>query len=315
MPGAEKLYLLAVALLIDLVAGDPKWLPHPVRLIGTAIEKGEAALRRIKPLPPRAAGIILWLLITGGVYGAVYFIEKAVKGSLLGDAVIILLLSSTIALRGLAGEGRKTIGLVSEGKLDEARAGLKSLVGRDTEGLDAPGILRAATESLAENASDGVIAPVFYYILGGLPLAFAYKAANTLDSMTGYKNERYIEFGWASARLDDLANLIPARLTGLFIAAGAVLLRLKGKRSFMTMLRDGGKHPSPNSGIPMAAMAGALGASLGGPALYGGKLIDKPFIGKEGDPVTIASARAALRLTFVSCLLGSLAIGLIGGLI
>lgn len=307
--------VLGLAVLVDLLIGDPRWLlPHPVRVIGWAIERLERILR--KTLPPRAGGVVLAVLIPGGVYAVMSFATNfLLKFPYIGSAAIVLLLSTTIAIRGLVGEAAKIILLLRKGELPRARGELKSLAGRDTENLGPPEIVRAVIESLAENASDGIVAPIFYYALGGLPLAMAYKAVNTLDSMVGYKNERYIRFGWASARLDDLANLIPARLTGLFISLASVLPGMSIRRAFMTMLRDGGKHPSPNSGVPMAAMAGALGITLGGPAVYGGKLLKKPFIGDAGSPPSLDSARGAMRLTLLGSLFGAAVFAVLGALL
>jgi adenosylcobinamide-phosphate synthase len=299
--------VLILAIFIDLLLGDPRWFPHPVRIMGFAIERGERILRKL--FSPLAGGVILCVSVVGGTYAAVYCLDKLLKAHPAGGVVSAFLLWTTISLRGLAGEGRKVFAFLDEGRLDDARRELRSLVGRDTGRLDENSVRKAVIESLAENASDGIIAPVFFYVLGGLPLAFAYKAVNTLDSMVGYRNPHYILFGRASARLDDIANFIPSRLTGLFLSAGAFLLGLDGRGACKIMLRDGRKHPSPNSGVPMAAMAGALHITLGGPAIYGGTLVGKPFIGEGAIILSEADGKKALRLTFISSLLCSLFLG------
>jgi len=171
-------------------------------------------------------------------------------------------------------------------------------VGRDTENLNEKGVLKATMETLAENLSDGIIAPLFFLALGGLPLAMAYKAINTLDSMVGYRNERYLEFGRASARCDDLANFIPARITGLLMVAAAPLFALSAKNAWRIMGRDGRNHSSPNSGMPEAAVAGALGVRLGGTNLYGGKPVEKPTIGDAVKQISQESWRGAIRLMY-----------------
>ena len=184
------------------------------------------------------------------------------------------------------------------GDLAAARRYLSNIVGRDTAELDEPEIWRATVETVAENTSDGVIAPIFYLILGGPLLAIAYKAINTLDSMVGYRNERYLEFGRASARFDDLVNFIPARITGLLMVAAAPLLGLSAKNSWRIMRSDGRNHSSPNSGIPEAAVAGALGIRLGGTNLYAGKPVAKPTIGDAIQQISQASWRGAVRLMY-----------------
>jgi adenosylcobinamide-phosphate synthase len=297
--------MLALALLADLTTGDPAWFKnfHPVSLIGRLVSLVEPVLRGL--LPARIAGAVLAVIIPAGVYSGAYYFQACIISYPWGWIAIALVLSTLIALRGLISEGRKILGLVNLNDLTGARRGLRSLCGRDPDGLDEAGLRRAVIESLAENASDGVIAPIFYFVLGGLPLAFAYKAVNTLDSMVGYRNEKYMEFGWASARLDDAANFIPARLTGIFISTAALLFG-KGTGAFRTMLRDGRNHPSPNSGVPMAAMAGALGITLGGKTVYGGKFVEKPLIGSGGDnALSGKSASEAVKFTFAGSLLGA----------
>ncbi len=276
----------------------------------------------------KLAGVILVVIITGLTYFLFHIITSVlleVKPTAVTSyvlfAVFVYLVSTTVATRDLLGSAMAVIGEAAAGSIGPARRKLGMIVGRDTHSLDRRSILKAVIETLSENASDGIVAPMFYFALGGLPLAMAYKAVNTLDSMVGYRNETYKNFGWAAARLDDIANYIPARITGFLIVAAAFIIcffrvvggefsrwfrntgtaskirlselpaNLKqgftqsnfrsGINAFKMMFRDGMKHSSPNSGIPEAAMAGALGVRLGGPATYGGIFVNKPYIGEE----------------------------------
>jgi adenosylcobinamide-phosphate synthase len=305
--------------LLDLLLGDPHWLPHPVRIIGAAISKTELLLRRSLTTPPaeKLGGIILVALIVLPVFCITFIVNMMIYRSfqtsitdlaaLLGAVVLIYLTFTTIAARGLISAGRRVIRSIKENDIVSARKNLAMIVGRDTENLSEKEILKATIETLSENLSDGIVAPVFYLVLGGLPLAMIYKAVNTLDSMVGYKNERYRDFGWAAARFDDIANYVPARITGLFIVLSSALFSgslQTALNSFRTMLRDGRKHSSPNSGVPEAAMAGALGIILGGPSTYGGVLHEKPYIGQDkGGSYLIASERTtgiAIIASFLS---------------
>jgi adenosylcobinamide-phosphate synthase len=299
---------IVLAFLLDALIGDPKWLPHPVRLIGRAIEKMELALRpRIKN--QKLAGVMLVVVIVGAALTASLIAIWALRSfedgaaAILARTLIIYLVATTISLRGLV---ESVKGVLQSHDLDDARKRLSHIVGRDTQGLDKDGVRRAAVETLAENTSDGVVAPLFYLAIGGLPLAVLYKAVNTLDSMVGYKNEEYIKMGWASARLDDLLNYVPARITGLLLALAALLMPgARMTEALRVMLRDGRKHPSPNAGVPEAAVAGALGIRLGGPSTYGGKTVEKPFIGDEkGSVSSLRGAVSPTRLAVIASALG-----------
>ncbi|GAB4486373.1 MAG: adenosylcobinamide-phosphate synthase CbiB [Thermodesulfovibrionales bacterium] len=313
---------LICAFFLDLAIGDPRWLPHPVRLMGRLIMRIEAFLRTdLKPESERAAGVLLVLLVVIPVGLVTCLIHRLLLSSslsllvIISMAVLVYLVSTTIAVRGLIDSGRLVIESVRDQALAAARRKLSMIVGRDTETLSEEGVLRATIETLAENLSDGVIAPVFYLVVGGLPLAMAYKAINTLDSMVGYRNERYLRFGWASARLDDIANYLPARLTGLLIVCAAFFYSLlqrepnplgRAHAALSIMKRDGRNHTSPNSGMPEAAMAGALGVQLGGPSTYGGKLIEKPYIGDRADGDYLAASHRAVVLVKMCSTLGVL---------
>jgi adenosylcobinamide-phosphate synthase len=310
---------LIAAFLLDLSIGDPRWLPHPVRLIGRGIVFLENMIRtRIQENHERLAGVLLVVMIVMPAALLAYFIREVLllpgHGVLAvaAAAVMVYLVATTIALRELVSSAKLVLTSVKQGDLVTARSNLSMIVGRDTQNLDEDGVLRATIETVSENLSDGVIAPLFYLAIGGLPLAIAYKAINTLDSMVGYKNEKYLSFGWAAARLDDVANYVPARLTGILIVLASYcyfLVRRPGspffraRDSFRVMRRDGRNHTSPNSGIPEAAMAGCLGVRLGGPSTYGGVLVQKPFIGDDctGDYGT-ACEQAIGVILLASCI-------------
>jgi len=299
--------ILLLAFLLDAAVGDPRWLPHPVRMIGRAINGIEKILRKYfkSPSQEKIGGAILVVVIVIPVFLITFFVCNAIRLftdspiHLIGIVLLIYLTATTIAVRELINSAQAVIKAVKDKDIKTARNSLSTIVGRDTENLNEEKILKATMESLAENLSDGVIAPVFYLVLGGLPLAMAYKAINTLDSMVGYKNEKYANFGWAAARLDDIANYIPARISGALIVLSSFLIRLFTDSpihpftSIKVIIRDGRKHTSPNAGIPEAAMAGALGVKFGGPSTYGGIVVDKPYIGiyTAGDHL-IASEKA-----------------------
>lgn len=296
-------WLVLGAFGLDLLLGDPRGWPHPVVWIGRLIQRLEdlwtARLGR-----SRLAGILLTLstlLVAGGAaYGLL--VLAGFLHPWLHAAAALWLSWTCLALRSLHRESLEVVRHLEAGDLEEARRALSLIVGRDTAGLDEEGILRAAVETVAENTSDGVVAPLFYLCLGGPVLGILFKAVNTLDSMVGYKNERYREVGWASARLDDLLNLVPSRLTGLLMALAAVPLRLNVCGALRIMWRDGRKPKSPNAGIPEAAVAGALDIRLGGPAVYFGTRVEKPTLGDDDRPVTPAAYRQAVHLMYLASL-------------
>lgn len=285
---------MAAAYIADRAIGDPAWMPHPVRLIGRAVQWLESVLYSNSLV----MGALLTLMVVGSTYAASYAVVAGASNHLhafVAWFIVVYLAASCLALRGLVDSVRKVL---DADEITDARERLSHIVGRDTANLDMSAVRRAAIESLAENASDGVIAPMFYLALGGAPLALAYKAASTLDSMVGYNNDRYGLFGRASARLDDALNFIPARITGALICLGAGIVTggEAMRRSFSVMLRDGDKHKSPNAGVPEAAMAGAIDARLGGPSSYGGVIVEKPYIGDGDDAITPDAASAAVRI-------------------
>ena len=294
-------YQIVIALLLDLVFGDPRWLPHPVRIIGRLIAALEEPARRAIP-DARLAGSLtaLAVILTATLAtGAIIWVAGWVHPRL-GDAVSILLLYTTLAARDLADHSKGVYRALARFDLAEARRLVSWLVGRDTERLTEPEVVRAAVESVAENTVDGIIAPLFFAALGGPIAAMAYKAASTLDSMIGYRNERYIDFGRTAAEIDDGANWLPARLAVPIITAAAALTGQQASAAWRIARRDGRKHMSPNAGIAEAAFAGALGIRLGGVMQRRGRPVNLPEI---GDPVvTLARGQilAANRMMYAA---------------
>lgn len=304
-------WLVAAAFGVDLLFGDPRFLPHPVVWIGRLINHLETLL--VGLLERRRVTGILLVALTLAITGlAGWFLLRlaALVHPWLGAAVALWLAFTTLALHSLHAESRRVVSWLEAGNLDEARRSLALIVGRETGGLDEEGILRACIETVAENTSDGVIAPLFYLFLGGPVLGLLYKAVNTLDSMVGYRDDRYRELGRAAARLDDFVNLLPARLTGLLMVVAAVPLGLNGWNALRILLRDARKPASPNAGFPEAAAAGALGVQLGGPATYFGQRVEKPTLGDPDRPPTVASYRATIRLMYLTAFCG-LGLGLL----
>jgi adenosylcobinamide-phosphate synthase len=297
------------AFALDILIGDPRWMPHPVVWVGKSIKGLEDRIRGWND--SRFGGMVLTAVVVLGVFMLANIVNYLARtpistiGSFIGLILIIWLVSTTFALRGLISAVK---GVLDASPLDKAREKLLMIVGRDTNDLDDEGVVRAAIETLSENTSDGVLAPMFYLALGGLPLALTYKAVNTLDSMVGYKNEKYMNIGWASAKLDDIFNYIPARITGVLIVAASYIYSGGKKedaiRAFRTMLKDGSKHSSPNAGVPEAAMAGALGVRLGGPSYYDGELFDKPFIGKAISEDIRSECQRAIGITITASIIG-----------
>ncbi len=293
--------LFAAILLLDLLLGDPHSWPHPIVWIGRLITRLENWLRDAVTAK-RLAGtllVFLTLLITAASAGLLLTFAAAFT-DLLAWLVSLWLGWSCLALRSLHMESATVIKDLEAGDLTAARQSLSMIVGRETANLNEEQILKATLETVAENASDGVIAPLFYLLIGGPVLGLVYKAASTLDSMVGYKNEKYREFGWAGARLDDLLNYIPARLTGGLFVLSAFPLQLNGYGAWQTMLRDAGKHASPNAGWPEAAAAGALGVQFGGAATYFGQQVEKPTFGDADQRPSSKHYRQLIRLLYAS---------------
>ena len=271
----------AAGLLLDLLFGDPVWLYHPVRLIGNWISWGERKLRKVCGTHLTAAGGVLWVL-TAGMAFAIPFGLLALAGWI-HPALRFLLETfwcfQILAAKCLASESRKVYDRLKARDLPGARKAVSMIVGRDTEKLTEEGVTKAAVETVAENTSDGVTAPLIYLLIGGAPLGFLYKAVNTMDSMLGYKNDRYLYFGRIPAKMDDVFNHIPARVTALLMTISAFLTGLDGKNAWKIYRRDRKKHASPNAAQTESVCAGALGVRLAGDAVYFGKLYKKEFIG------------------------------------
>ncbi len=283
----ETVVLVLVALALDLALGDPRWLPHPVRGLGWTIAHTERALRARYPRHERAAGVLLAIGVVGGTYGVAWaaidlagWLHPMAAWGVESAAIY-----AAFAPRDLWQHAGRVSKALAHGDLAEAKRRVAMMVGRDVEPLDEKGVTRATVESVAENTVDGVTAPLCFALLGGGPLAMAYRAINTLDSIVGYKTEPYTRIGWASARLDDTANFLPARLTALLMPLAGGLLGGSIRDGYAVIARDGRKHDSPNSGLPEAAMAGVLGIELGGPHWYQGTYYPSPSIGIARRPI------------------------------
>ena len=299
---------LTLAVVLDALLGDPPRLPHPVRWMGRAIQRLEPRFRTL-PLSPGPAGALMAILLVAGVW-LVCRLMVALAAAVHPVAAILVqavMIYTCISARGLADAALAVAKALGTEGLDAGRRAVGLIVGREVDRLDATGVARATVETVAENLVDGVVSPLFFTVLGGAPLAMAYKMINTLDSMIGYKNERYLLFGRFAARLDDAANFIPARLSVAFIALAARLLKLPGRQALAVARRDGRAHASPNAGYPEAAFAGALGLWMGGPNHYHGRRVEKPIIGNGLADTRTADIHRACRLMLTAALLTFLA--------
>jgi len=291
---------LVLVCILDAVFGDPRWLPHPVRVLGFAIRGYERVV--LKSLNGAVAQSLAGLFIAIGLpvlcfFGTQWIIDQAYHlNGYVGHAVWILFGYTALAARDLADHAMTVHRALVAGSLEDARHAVSLIVGRDTATLSEPEVIRATIETVAESTSDGVMAPLLFLALGGPPLAWAYKAVNTLDSMIGYRTASYRHFGWASARLDDLINWIPARLSGLcLVLAAGIRLGTSGS-AWHILLRDGSKHISPNSGWPEAAMAGALQVQVGGWNVYAGISEEHPKLGEAINSLSPSHIQLAVQL-------------------
>lgn len=297
---------IGAALVLDMLVGDPRFQWHPVRIIGRAAMALEGPSRSLVR-SQRLAGIIVAVMVIGGT-GLVFALIIGAAGRispLLEGILSVIILYTAFAARDLADHSNAVLAALESGDIETARKRVARIVGRDTEMLDEPAIVRAAVESVAENTVDGILAPLSFAFLFGPVGAMVYKAVSTLDSTFGYKNERYLHFGWASARIDDIAAYLPARLGAVFIAGAAALLGERPVNAVRIMLRDGGKHASPNAGIPESGFAGALGVQLGGPVVRRGHIGAMPLIGDPRTPLGREHIRKANRLMYGSVLLAA----------
>ena len=311
-----SLLALLAGFLLDLLIGDPHFLYHPVRLVGALISFLEKWIRKLFPKTERGeffGGILMAVLVIAVttavpallVFGASFWCVQA------RFVVETILCYWLLATKSLKDESMKVYDRLKNGTLDEARYAVSMIVGRDTRELTETGVTKAAVETVAENASDGVIAPMLYMAIGGVPLMFLYKGINTMDSMLGYKNDKYLYFGRIAAKLDDVANYIPARISGWLMVAGTVFTGMDTKNAAKIYKRDRRNHASPNSAQTEAAMAGALDVQLAGNAYYFGKLYEKPTIGDPIRPVEPEDIKRANRLMYAASILGVVVFGLL----
>ena len=301
---------LVLGFFIDLLVGDPRWLYHPVRIIGNGISFLESCFRRRFPATQkgeRMGGFLLVILICAGSalvpFGILYVAYEI--HTLLGIGMETFFCYQMLAVKSLKQESMRVFEELEKGDLQGARYAVSMIVGRDTQSLDEAGVTKAAVETVAENTSDGIIAPLFYMAIGGPVLMFFYKGVNTMDSMVGYKNEKYLNFGRYAAKLDDILNYIPARISAWLMIAGARVLGFDSKNAVKIFKRDRYNHASPNSAQTEAVMAGALDVQLAGNAYYFGKLCEKPTIGDAIRPVEKKDIPRANQLLYVSAALGT----------
>ncbi len=298
---------IITAYILDLIIGDPSWLPHPVRIIGKIIEYLERALRKNNQgrQTEKIKGIILTVITVGLSYFTIYFFIyiAGIISPGLKFAFSSFFIFTTLSTKNLGEEAFSVYRALAKDNLELARERVSRIVGRDTKDLDEEEIVRATIESIAEGTVDGIISPLFYAVLGGAPLAMAYKAVNTLDSMVGYKNKKYLQFGWFSAKLDDLVNYIPARLNLFLIPMASIFIRAKTLMVLKMIFRDGKKSPSPNAGIPEAGFAGALGIQLGGVNFYRGVKEYRPILGEKLKKKSPKDILKAIRLSYAVSIL------------
>ena len=298
-----ELQILA-AMMLDLLLGDPRWLPHPVRAMGWLISRLERLARGVLG-DRRIAGAALAAGVVGlSGLGSWAILQAAnLAHPLAGDIVSIILIYTCLSARDMVRHSEIIRQKLDADDLPAARAATAMIVSRDTDALDEAGICRSTVESVAENLADGVIAPLLFAVVAGPIGAIVFKAVSTLDSMVGYKNERYIRLGWASAKLDDIANFIPARLTGPAVAIAAALTGGRAGRAMKICWRDHNLHASPNSAWSESAFAGALGIQLGGPTIYDGQVIEHPTLGDADEPIRPGHIRKANRLFIATALI------------
>ncbi len=306
----KLIIIVAAGFVLDLLLGDPRWLPHPVCLIGKLISGGEKALRRVFPKSQRGelvGGAVLWFLVTGLSFAVPFLLLKglALVSPWAEYIVETIFCYQIFAAKSLKTESMRVYEPIKAKDLAGSRKYLSWIVGRDTEHLDFKQITKAVVETVAENTSDGVIAPMLFMVIGGAPLGFLYKGVNTLDSMVGYKNDKYLYFGRFSALADDVFNYIPARITALAMVVSGFFTGFDGKNAWKIYLRDRHNHASPNSAHPESACAGALNLQLAGDAYYFGKLYKKKTIGDDNREIEAEDIPRACRLmygTAVICL-------------
>lgn len=308
--------VMTVGFVLDLMFGDPHWMPHPVRAMGWLISHLETRIRGLLPKTPhgeRLGGIFLvtGVLLAAGTFSYGILRIAALIHPAVRLAVECFMCYQMLAAKGLRDESMKVRIALKAHDVEAARTAVSMIVGRDTQSLTESGIIKAAVETVAENTSDGVIAPLFYIAFGGAPWAYLYKAVNTMDSMVAYKNERYINFGRTAARLDDLLNFIPARLYALLMIVASFITSLDGRGAIRIYCRDRRSHKSPNSAQTEAVCAGALQVQLAGPAYYFGVLHEKPTIGDDIRPIEADDIARANLLLYMTSILAVMVLSII----
>lgn len=307
---------IILGFILDFIFGDPRWLPHPICFIGKLISITEKAVRRFcgeKPEGLLMGGFVLVVIVLTVTFAVPYFILTLAEmySPVLAFAVETFMFYQIFAMRSLKEASLQVYDALKSGDLQEARKKLSWIVGRDTAELTDEEVAKAAVETVAENTSDGVIAPLFFMFIGGAPLAFLYKAINTMDSMVGYKNDKYLYFGRCAAKLDDVANFIPARISGLLMVAAAYFLNMDASGSWRIFKRDRRHHLSPNSAMTESAAAGALGITLGGGHFYFGKWVPKDTIGDEVKKTDAEDIVKMNGLMYMTCILSILTFSLV----
>ncbi len=298
------LYIIFAAFILDQILGDPESLPHPIRWMGRSISALEPRFRKFNvSLKTSGAILSIFLILITWCLTSILILSAQIIHPVFKIVIEIILIYYCISIRSLRDSAMEVYKLLNHGELGAAKKKLTFIVGRDVEKLSEEGVARAAVETVAENLVDGVISPLFFAAIGGAPLAMAYKMVNTLDSMIGYKNEKYRDFGKTAAKIDDAANFIPARLSIPVISLAVQILTGKGWRAFKTSIKEGSRHTSPNAGYPEAAFAGGLEVCLGGPNYYGGQLVPKPYMGERLEKANIEHIRKACDIMMLSSLL------------
>lgn len=295
--------MMILAYILDLIIGDPYSFPHPVRFIGNLIRFVESKIRSIAKTPKqlKIGGFILWIITIGTTFIVTNLIVSAFAFSKISYSIIAsIILYTTLSTKCLADEAKKIYKVLKTGDIEKSRKQLSYIVGRDTTNLNEQEIIRATVETVAENTVDGILAPMMYGFIGGPVLAMVYKAINTLDSMVGYKNEKYKDIGFASAKIDDIANFIPARITPFFMMIASLMIGLNAKESIRIAIRDRKNHKSPNCAYPEGAVAGALEVQLGGTNIYFGKEVYKPTIGDKHRELEIEDILKTNKIMYVT---------------
>ena len=303
-----SIYACIIGFILDMIFGDPHWLYHPIRLIGKLITNTEKLVRSCFPKTKsggRMGGIVLAIIVMAVSTGIPLMILVICYKIhvYLGVAIESIFCYQLLATKSLKVESMKVYKALKDGDLEKARYAVSMIVGRDTKSLNAVGITKAAVETVAENTSDGSIAPLIGIIIGGAPLGFLYKSINTMDSMIGYKNDKYINLGRFAAKLDDIVNYIPARLSAYMMILSAYILGMDGKNAYRIYKRDRYKHASPNSAHTESVCAGALGIRLAGDAYYFGKLHKKEYIGDAIREIEVEDIKRANRLLYMCAVL------------